>query len=165
MSRRSGVIAGLGVTVAVFVLAWPALAADVRETRRGIADSRGLYDTSRILEYSGNECVRVPSCVNVQSPTTILGPDQIKVLAVQCPDHHPVVWHWDTEQHEHIHVRLVGRTPQGMTFSIRNLANAPGQTRIFVGCSTQPFSSKSSGVQQSRTGIPTRQQPEQGGTQ
>lgn len=159
MRRRTRIVLDLGVTVAVLALAWPATAADRRDDRRGIRQSEGLHDTTRILDYQGNECAGVPGCVTVQSPVTVLGPDQVKVLAVQCPAAQPLVWHWDTEQHEHMYVRLVGRTRQGVTFSIRNLADAPGQARIFVGCSTAPFAFAGSGVQTSRTGVPSRQEP------
>jgi hypothetical protein len=166
MSRPNRTILTLGATIAMLALVGTAMAADPRDGRRGIRqNSQGLYETTRVLEYSGNECVRVPNCISIESPRTVVGPDQIRVLAVQCPAGHPVPWHWDTEQHEHILVRLTGRTPHGLTFSIRNLANASGQTRIFVGCSSQPFSVAASGLQQSRTGIPTRQQPPQGDAQ
>ena len=157
MSRRDQLIVTLGVTVAAVAVASLATATDPRP-RRG-QDGQGLYETSRILEYQGNECARVPGCVTVQAPPAVVGPDQVKALAVQCPDTHPVAWHWDTEQHEHMLVRLAGRTRQGLTFSIRNVADAAGTTRIFVGCSTAPFSFAGTGAQTSRIGVPTRQQP------
>jgi hypothetical protein len=158
MSRRDRLIATLGVTLAAIALASVATAADPRP-RRGFQADQGLYETSRLLEYQGNECARVPGCVTVQAPPALVRADQVKVVAVQCPDTHPVAWHWDTEQHEHMLVRLVGRTRQGLSFSIRNVADAAGTARIFVGCSTAPFSFAGTGAQTSRIGVPTRQQP------
>ena len=40
-----------------------------------MAQSPGLYDTSRILAHLGNECLGVPSCRTVESPRTTVDVD------------------------------------------------------------------------------------------
>ena len=42
-------------------------------------------------------------------------------------------------QHEHIHVKLVGRTRGALTLSASNLGDAAGSAQIFIGCSREPF--------------------------
>ena len=121
-----------------------------------ISAERSLYNTTRVLEHLGNECGRVPRCLAVQSPPVLLNPDQVKVIVVECPSSQPFVWQWDTQQHEHIHVKLVARTSGALTFSASNLADAPGSSQIFVGCSPEPFKVAGVGFMTSRTGIPSK---------
>ena len=94
-----------------------------------VSAERPLYDTKRVLEHLGNECGQVPACQSVQSLPVLLNPDQVKVIAVDCPSSNPFVWHWDTRQHEHIHVKLVGRTRGALTLSASNLGDASGSAQ------------------------------------
>jgi hypothetical protein len=141
------------IAVAALVLAAPPVAADASEKR---PPWRDVYDTERVLEHLGNECAGVPACTVVESPVTVVDARQVHVLAVGCPESHPFVWQWDTEQHEHIYVRVIGSTRTAVTFSIANKADAPGRSRIFVGCSTEGVTSGGKGFQLSRTGVPSR---------
>jgi hypothetical protein len=163
MPRVNVNVLKVSVTVAALSLAWPVMAADPREKRGQGENVPGIYDTERILPYVGNECAGVPACMTVESPLTVVDIDRVKVLAVSCPESHPFGWHWDTEQHEHIYVKLVGRTRTGLTFSVSNRANAAGRSRIFVGCSTERFAGK--GFQLSRSGVPSKNLSLQGGAQ
>ena len=153
MSRRRTDPRPIAVAVAALVLAGPLMAADAIERR---PPWRDIYDTERVLEHLGNECAGVPACTTAESPVTTLDANQVHVLAVSCPESHPVARQWDTEQHEHISVRVIGRTGTGMTFSIGNKADAPGQSRIFLGCSTEAVAPGGKGFQLSRTGIPSK---------
>ena len=117
---------------------------------------RPLYDTKRVLEHLGNECGRVPRCQSVESPSVLLNADKVQVIVVDCPSSHPFVWQWDTQQHEHIHVKLVARTSGALTLSASNLADAPGSFQIFVGCSPEPFNVAGVGFMTSRTGVPSK---------
>jgi hypothetical protein len=117
-----------------------------------------LYDTERVLPHGGRECTGVPGCRPVESASLVINSDQVQVLAVNCPASHPYVWHWDTQQHEHLYVKLVGRTRQGLTLSVSNRADAPGECHIFIGCSPQPFAFAGSGFMSSRTGVPSQGQ-------
>jgi hypothetical protein len=156
MLRVNVGIVKAAMTVAAMVLAWSVTEVEGRDPRALLHEH--VFDTERLLDYTGSECVGVPDCVSVEGPITVLGIDQIRVLAVSCPDSHPFGWHWDTEQHEHLHVRLVGRTRTALTFSMSNRADAAGQSRIFVGCSTQLFDVTRSGSQQSRSGVRSKSQ-------
>ena len=122
---------------------------------RPVMAAPSIYNTERVLEHLGNECAGVPGCQSVASLPMLIDVDQVKVFAVNCPSGHPFVWHWDTRQHEHIYVKLVGRTGTGLTLSASNRADAPGQSQIFIGCSPQPFAFAGSGFMQSRTGVPS----------
>lgn len=160
MPRVSASILRVIATVVALGMAWPAIAAD-RPDKRGLRQhAQEIYDTDRLLPRAGNECAGVPACVVVESPLAVVGADQFQVLAVSCPDSHPFGWHWDTEQHEHIYVKLVGRTRTGFTFSVSNRAGAPGYSRIFIGCSTDAFAA--TGFQQTQGGVPSRNRTFQG---
>ena len=143
MSRIRIATVSFGTAFAAVMLAAPIMAA------------QSLYDTNRVMEHHGDECARVPACQSVESPRMLIGIDQIKVFAVHCPSSHPFVWHWDTEQHEHIYVKLVGRTKIGLTLSASNRADASGNAQIFIGCSPEPFAFSGTGFMQSTTGLPT----------
>jgi hypothetical protein len=149
------------MAVAALVLAGPLMAADATEKRPPGLD---VYDTGRVLEHLGNECAGVPACTTVESPPTTVAAGQVHVLAVSCPESHPIAWQWDTEQHEHIYVRVIGRSRTAVTFSIGNKADAPGQSRIFLGCSTQAVAPGGRGFQLSRTGVPSKNRAPERGT-
>ena len=121
-----------------------------------VSAERPLYDTKRVLEHLGNECGQVPACQSVQSLPVLLNPDQVKVIAVDCPSSNPFVWHWDTRQHEHIHVKVVGRTRGALTLSASNLGDASGSAQIFIGCSREPFTVAGTGLMTSRLGVPSK---------
>jgi hypothetical protein len=114
-----------------------------------------IYNTERVLQHNDLECTGVPACRPVESPPLVINIDQVKVLAVNCPASHPFAWHWDTQQHEHLYVKLVGRTRTGLTLSVSNRADAPGECQIFIGCSPQPFAFAGAGFMRSRTGVPS----------
>lgn len=116
-----------------------------------------VYDTTRMLPYNGNECANVPNCVTVKGPRVKLDADTSETFAVTCPEGHPYGWHWDTRQHEHILVQLVARTVTGLTFRLLNRAeSAAGKGRVFVGCSSEPFSVTDASTQLSRSGVPSK---------
>jgi len=121
-----------------------------------ISAERPLYDTKRVLEHLGNECGHVPGCQSVESQPIRLDADQVKVIVVDCPSSHPFAWQWDTRQHEHIHVKLVGRASGALTLSVSNLGDASGAAQIFIGCSPQPFNVACAGFMTSRTGVPSK---------
>ena len=131
--------------------AWPAMAA------------QPVYDTERILEHNNNECRGVPACAIAKSPDKAIPADQHRLFAVSCPKAHPFAWHWDTVQHEHITVKLIGRTRSTLSFSAGNFADAPGHVKVFVGCSTDPFSFGDTGFMESRSGVPSKHRTFQGG--
>jgi len=121
-----------------------------------ISAERALYDTKRVLEHLGNECGHVPGCQSVESQPIRIDADQVKVIVVDCPSSQPFAWQWDTRQHEHIHVKLVGRASGALTLSVSNLGDASGAAQIFIGCSPQPFNVAGAGFMTSRTGVPSK---------
>ena len=144
MSRTSRHLFMGSAALAALLWAWPVTAAP--------------HNTERVLPHHDRECMGAPDCRSVQSDALVLDRDQVQVLAVNCPASHPFVWHWDTQQHEHLHVMLVGRTRQGLTFSVSNRTHAPGEGHVLIGCSDQPFDFAKSGFMTSRTGIPSQVQ-------
>jgi hypothetical protein len=151
MSRTRRYLLTGGAALAALVVAWPVMA-------------HPLYNTERVLPHRDNECTGVPACQPAESSPLVVDVDQTQALAVNCPDSHAFVWHWDTEQQEHMHVRLVGRTRSGLTFSVRNEADVPGQCQIFVGCSSVPFTFARSGFKRSRSGLPSKNLMFKGGS-
>lgn len=121
-----------------------------------VSPAASIFDTDRVLERSNNECVGVPSCSSLQTPALEIQPDQVEIYAVNCPETFPNVWNWDAEQNEHIVVKLVARTDNGLTLSASNQADAPGSVTTYLGCSTEPFEFNEFGSMQSQSGVPTR---------
>ncbi len=131
----------------------PALAAD--PARRGPRPDPA-FNTTRMMTHDGNECREVPGCRSVHSEWLTLADNQARVLSVGCPEGQPNAWHWDTEQHEHIYVRLVARTRTGLTLHASNQqTGASGAVRIHVGCSSKRFDATGTGYMVSRRGIPS----------
>ena len=96
------------------------------------------FDTSRTLEYLGNECTGVQNCVTIKSPRTRVNVRQGVSIVTQCPSTHPHIIGWDTRQSEHIAAHL-GRPPaqSALTVLATNNAEAPGFIRVFLGCADQ----------------------------
>jgi hypothetical protein len=112
-----------------------------------------------MVEYTGSECAGVPNCFSVAGPETIVGASGGAQLAVTCPESHPNSWHWDTQQHEHLSVKLLGRTRHTLSFGLINRSTVgDGMAAILIGCSDQPFSAVESGTQTSRSGLPSQYQ-------
>jgi hypothetical protein len=96
------------------------------------------YDTSRTLEYLGNDCMGVQDCVTIKGPRTRVNVGQSVSIVTQCPSTHPHIIGWDTSQSEHIAAHL-GRPPalSALTVLATNNAEVPGFIRVFLGCSAQ----------------------------
>lgn len=92
MSRTSTHLLTGSAALAALLWAWPVMAAPP------------LYNTERVLPHHGRECTGVPACRPLQAAPLVINSDQVQVLAVNCPASHPFVWHWDTQQHEHLYV-------------------------------------------------------------
>ena len=126
-------------------LAWPAMAADT------------AFNTLRMLQNHANECLGVPKCVSVKSPWISLADNSAKVFTIGCPAAAPNAWHWDTEQNEHLAVRLTARAGSGITLrAINQQTGAAGAVRGYLGCSTAPFDPSGTGSMSSRSGVPSK---------
>jgi hypothetical protein len=79
-----------------------------------------IFNTKRLLPRTGNECAGVPDCSSVESSRTEVGTDENETIIVTCPESHPYAWHWDTQQHEHLYVKLLGRAQSSLTFKVSN---------------------------------------------
>lgn len=117
-----------------------------------------------VLPHTGSECLQVPNCLAVGGERAVVGVDRLLSVALACPTSHPYVWHWDTEQHAHIATKVVGRTRGALTFSLVNQGEQPGDVRILIGCSAQPFDVRAGGAQYGRTGARPRGAPISTGT-
>ena len=126
-----------------------------------------LYDPGRLLGHHGNECLGVPSCVAVESATTVVDPGTSATVTVACPSTRPFLAGWDTEQSEHLSVRLappgvkgthgeIPPAPEGggsvVTLLVANHAKAPGTVKAFIGCVEQ--SPRVSAFRQHRSAVP-----------
>jgi hypothetical protein len=96
------------------------------------------YDTSRILEHLGNECLGVQDCLTIKSPRTRVNVGQSVSIVTQCPSTHPHIIGWDTRQSEHVAAHLGPTAGQSaLTLLVTNNTDAPGFIRVFLGCSEQ----------------------------
>ena len=141
---------------AVRYFAWPNTVILGLTLIPAVCTAEHIYDTTRVLGHSDNECIGVPNCISWEAPSLEIKADQIEVFAVNCPEAFPYIWNWDAEQNEHIFVALVARSDNGFTFSASNLADAPGNLTTYVGCSTEPFEFNDTGYMQSQGGVPSR---------
>ncbi|MFO1303698.1 MAG: hypothetical protein U1F54_08190 [Burkholderiales bacterium] len=105
-----------------------------------------------VLPHTGSECSEVPQCLAVGGERLVVLPERVATVAVGCPDTHPYGWHWDTEQHAHLHTRLAARTPGALTFVVENQGDRAGEVRILLGCSAQRYDAAAAGSQTSRRG-------------
>ena len=102
-----------------------------------------LYNTSRMLQHLGNECLGVQNCRTVQSPKTRVAVGQSASIVTQCPSAQPNVVGWDTEQNEHLGATLAptgstsGQPVSALTVLVTNNADAPGFITVFLGCSAK----------------------------
>lgn len=135
---------------------WPSAAILGLTLIPAVCTAASIYDTTRILEHSDNECIGVSNCISWEAPSLEIKADEIEVFSVNCPETFPYSWNWDAEQHEHIAVHLVARTDNGFTFSASNLADVSGNVTTFLGCSTEPFEFNDTGYMQSQGGMPSR---------
>lgn len=122
-----------------------------------------LFATERMLASAGNECLGVPQCSVEKSAKITVAAGGGQTFAVTCPAAKPHPWHWDSVQHEHLKVSLVGRTRTAMTFNAVDLAGAPGWVQVAVGCSAEPFRPAGTGFMVSRGSVPSQQRTFQGG--
>lgn len=128
-----------------------------------LAAAQGLPPRAPVpLPHLGNECQGVPACLAVGGAATTVAADTVARVALACPESHPNAWHWDTEQHGYLHVKVAGRTRGSMTFTVGNTGAQVGTARILMGCSTQPFDVRVAGSQSSRTGAQPRGGPLEG---
>lgn len=97
-------------------------------------EAMGPYDTTRVLEHGKNECRGFRHCISRASAETEVYPDEVALVAVSCPKHHPYVARWDTRQSEHIHARLVGFAGSGITVAAVDVVDAVGAITVFLGC-------------------------------
>jgi hypothetical protein len=133
-----------------------------------MAQSPGLWDTTRILEHLGNECVGVQNCLTVESPQATVDAGKSTSIAVRCPPSHPHFTGWDTEQSEHLAAslapatggRAVSRPTQGQrnpdavpTVLVTNHADAPGVITVFLGCAEQ--APRTTAVRRHRGAVPS----------
>jgi hypothetical protein len=118
-----------------------------------MAQSPGLYNTSRTLAHLGNECLGVPSCRTVESQRTTVDVGKHTSITVRCPRSHPHLTGWDTEQSEHLAAHLPPLTVRGangnparavpsgeisvLTLLVTNHADVSGAIKVFIGCTEE----------------------------
>jgi hypothetical protein len=104
-----------------------------------------LYNTSRMLEHLGNECMGAQNCRTIESRRTRVTVGSSVSIVTQCPSTHPNVIGWDTEQSEHLSAYLAptgvqsafGEPLRRLTLLVTNNADAPGFIKVFLGCTEQ----------------------------
>ncbi len=117
-----------------------------------------IFDTTRMVEGTANQCQDVPDCITMRYPWTEIAPETSEVIGGNCPDDAPYVWHWDARYHEHLAIKVLGRTESNLTFVVNNRADEPGRLRIKVGCSSHPFDHTIRGHETYSAGLPSLQQ-------
>ena len=150
-------IFGLAV---VFALAAAALEG-CDDSGHAASQSARLYDTTRILNHLGNECMGTPNCQTIGPSETQVGAGKTAKIVVQCPANLPFITGWDTEQHEHLtatvaRVASASAAPgdgQQLTVLVANNADAPGVIKTFLGCAAQ--APKTTAVRQHRGAVPS----------
>lgn len=145
----------------------PLIALALAATEPASAQSGFLYDPGRTLAHRGNECLGVPSCVAVASTVTVVDPGKSATVTIACPDARPYLTGWDTEQSEHLSVRLAPPGVKGtfgevppvpaaarslVTLLVANHASAPGTVQAFIGCVELP--PRVSAFRQHRSAVP-----------
>lgn len=122
----------------------------------------GAGRTPALLPFGDNQCSQVPGCVVTGGQTTAVAAGSVATVALTCPESTPHAWHWDTEQHVHVAVQLVGRSRSSLTFRVINQGDLPGEAKIVLGCSAAPFDVRVAGSQNSRSGARPRITPLEG---
>jgi hypothetical protein len=132
------------------------------------AMAQSIYDTSRVLEHLGNECMGVQNCRTIESRRTRVTVGHSVSIVTQCPSTHPNVIGWDTEQSEHLgaylaptggqsalgqSVRAEHKVGERLTLLVTNNADAPAFIRVFLGCADQ--APRTTAVRQYRSGNPS----------
>lgn len=118
------------------------------------ASARRIYDVTRIVAHTQNECVGQKSqdCITVSSQRRWIAVDSSVKIRISCSSAYPYVVGWDARHHEHISIValsvrpsiksglvLPDLPPQRIVVAAQNNAHARGFARIFVGCSKKPF--------------------------
>src|SRR5687767_4622174 len=89
-----------GASAAVVVLAVALIAAgSASATERPSAAK--LYDTTRFLPHTNNECGGAAGCQVVRSGWHVVKAGKVLRLSLDCPEGKRHLRGWDTQQHEH----------------------------------------------------------------
>ena len=130
---------------------------------------QGLYDESRVLAHSNNECRGIADCVTVESRERRVAKGQSVTLNLRCPAATPYVVNWDTEQNEHLVATalpllvdltapaVAGSLPNGssshFSLSVVNNGDSVGRITAFLGCAASP--PRVAAVLRQRSGVPS----------
>jgi hypothetical protein len=130
------------------------------------ASARTIYDTTRIIGYTQNECIgqKPWHCITVASQRTWVDVDSTANIVVSCLKEYPYIVGWDARHHEHISLAALSRRPssgagadrlpQRLNIAALNNAGAPGFVRIFAGCSKKPYAGTP--ILSGRSAIPSK---------
>lgn len=126
-----------------------------------------LYDTSRVLAHTGNECAaqKATDCITVASPRLAVAKGGTRLITLSCTARFPHLVGWDTTQHEHLRLVLTAGDPAagataGTTKPDRlgvvalNSGDARGYAKLFAGCSRKPWAGTP--FMSTREGLPTK---------
>lgn len=103
------------------------------------ADGVLVFDATRFVASSRNECTGVPGCLTVdQSPVQVTG-QRAATARFSCPQSHPNLWSWDVAQHEHVVVDMVDVDAGSLTVKGVGRDPATGVFRVSLGCSRDPY--------------------------
>jgi hypothetical protein len=130
----------------------------------GMAATNGQYDTSRVIGYQRNECLRQDKgrCVTVGSELRSVRADHPVDITVTCNSRYPHVVGWDARHNEHISLKLLTNkvtpaksgNPGSITILAKNEADTAGFAKIFVGCSNSSF--QKTPFMRTRMAVPTK---------
>ena len=125
-----------------------------------------LYDTTRVLEYTGVECAGTPSCKTVKAGRHKIDAGQSEILTFHCPTRTPYFVGWDTEQNEHIQATALRRLPPNtssggpgtqpdtqLVILAENVGPATGHLTMYLGCSVT--ATLPSGMMRQRSSVPS----------
>ena len=169
---RISPIAQIGAAV---VVAMPLVGAGAAAP--ALADS-GLWNTTRILGYDGNECAgQVSGCRTVASGPVAIAANGAGSITVDCPSLFPRLVGWDTEQNEFLEADLVSPDPDqvagfgkrdvkpvdSLTVLVTSNADAVGIIQVYIGCARR--ATNGTPLMSERIGVPSNHVGFTGGEQ